>query len=199
MKFSPLAASLLTLALFAAPAFADDAPAVPAQPAAGQPAAEQPAAPAVEVAAPKIPEEVLSLLNDQRPVGELSNDELVNRAKQARRFSKMDGLPPDISSQLQAMAEAARAEFAARQEQAAQKKQAGQPPAADQPAEIPVPKKVEAPAEQPAEAAAPAPVEVPPEVMALISDGRPASASATASSVGSCSPPASWARSGPSR
>lgn len=175
MKFSPLAASLLTLALFAAPAFADDAPAIPAQPAAEQPAAEQPAAPAVEVAAPKIPAEVLTLLNDQRPVGELSNDELVTRAKQARRFSKMDGLPPEISNQLQAMAQAAREEIAIREQQGAGQKQTGQAPAADQPAEIPAPKKVEAPAEQPAEAAAPAPVEIPPEVMALISDGRPVS------------------------
>ena len=175
MKFTPLAASLLALALFAAPALAEDAPAVPAQPAAEQPAAGQPAAPTVEVAVPQIPEEVLALLNDQRPVGELSNDELVTRAKQARRFSKMDGLPPDVRDQLQAIAQAAREEIATREQQGAGQKQTGQAPSADQPAAIPVPKKVEAPAKQPAEAAAPAPAEIPPEVMALISDGRPAS------------------------
>ena len=151
MKFTPLAASLLALALFAAPAFAQEA------------------APAVEVAAPQIPEEVLALINDGRPLSELSAEELGARAKQARKFSKMDSLAPDVRNQLQAIAQAARAEIAAREEQAAQPAA----PAVEQPVEAP--KAVEAPAEQPAEAAAPAAPEIPPEVMALISDGRPAS------------------------
>ena len=177
MKVTPIAASFLALALFAAPAFADDAPAVPAQ---EQPAVEQPAAPAVEVAAPQIPEEVLALLNDARPLGELSADELGARAKQAHKFSKMDSLTQDVRDQLQAIAQAARAEIATREEQAAPPAApvAEQPaaPVVEQPVEAPVEQKVETPVEQqPAEAAAPAPAEIPPEVMALISDGRPAS------------------------
>ena len=51
MKFLPLTASLMALALFSAPAFSQEE--VPAQ--------EQPA---VEEAAPQVPEEVLILLND---------------------------------------------------------------------------------------------------------------------------------------
>ncbi len=148
MKFLPLTASLMALALFSAPAFAQDE----------APAQEQPA---VEEAAPQVPEEVLVLLNDGRPLAELSVDELGNRAKQARSFSKMKGLPSETRDQLQAMAQAARSEIAAREQQAAQ-------PAAEQPAG-------EAPAEQPAEAAAPAAVELPPDVANLLNDQRPLS------------------------
>ena len=84
MKFLPLTASLMALALFSAPAFSQDE--VPAQ--------EQPPA-AVEEAAPQVPEEVLVLLNDSRPLSELSVDELGARAKQARSFSRMKGLPDE--------------------------------------------------------------------------------------------------------
>ena len=112
MKFLPLTASLMALALFSAPAFAQ----------------EQPPA-AVEEAASQIPEEVLVLLNDTRPLAELSVDELGNRAKQARQFSKMKGLPGDTRDQLQTMAQAARGEIAAREQQAAQP----EAPAAEQP------------------------------------------------------------------
>ena len=45
---------------------------------------------------------------------------LANRAKQARNFSKMKGLPAETRDQLQAMAQAARGEIAAREQQAAQ-------------------------------------------------------------------------------
>ena len=172
MKFLPLTASMLALALFAAPAFAQEE--VPAQ---EQPAAEQPAAPAVEEAAPQIPEEVLALLNDSRPLSEMSVDELGGRAKQARGFAKMKDLPPDVREQLQSIAQAARGEIAAREEQAAQPAA----PVAEQPVEAPVEKKVEAPveaaapepAEQPAEDAAPAAVEIPQEVTDLLNDQRP--------------------------
>ena len=116
MKFLPLTASLMVLALFAAPALAQEAP-----------AQEQPAA---EAAAPQIPEEVLVLLNDQRPLGELSADELGARAKQARQFSKMDNLAPEVRDQLQAIAQAARSEIAAREQQAAQP---AEQPAVEQP------------------------------------------------------------------
>ncbi|MDO8353833.1 MAG: hypothetical protein Q7T14_10245, partial [Aestuariivirga sp.] len=128
MKFLPLTASLMALALFSAPAFAQEE----------APAQEQPPA-AVEEAAPQVPEEVLVLLNDSRPLAELSVEELGARAKQARQFSKMKGLPPETSDQLQAMAQAARGEIAAREQQAAQP----EAPAAEQPA---APSVVEQPA-----------------------------------------------------
>lgn len=160
MKFLPLTASLMALALFSAPAFAQEE----------APAQEQPA---VEEAAPQVPEEVLVLLNDTRPLTELSVDELGARAKQARNFSKMKGLPPETRDQLQAMAQAARGEIAAREQQAAQP----EAPAAEQPAAPSVAEQpaVEAPAEQPAEAAAPAAVELPPDVANLLNDQRPLS------------------------
>jgi outer membrane protein OmpA-like peptidoglycan-associated protein len=155
----------MSLALFAAPAFAQEE--APAQ---EQPSVEQPA---VEEAAPQIPEEVLALLNDTRPLSELSAEELGARAKQARNFSKMKGLPQDVREQLQNVAQAARGEIAAREELAAQPAA----PAAEQPAEAPVEQKVETPveqpAEQPAEAAAPEPAEIPPDVANLLNDQRP--------------------------
>ena len=162
MKFLPLTASLMALALFSAPAFAQEE----------APAQEQPPA-AVEEAAPQVPEEVLVLLNDSRPLTELSVEELGARAKQARQFSKMKGLPPETRDQLQAMAQAARGEIAAREQQAAQP----EAPAAEQPAAPSVAEQpaVEAPAELPAEAAAPAAVELPPDVATLLNDQRPLS------------------------
>lgn len=160
MKFLPLTASLMALALFSAPAFSQEE--VPAQ--------EQPA---VEEAAPQVPEEVLVLLNDIRPLSELSVDELGKRAKQARNFSRMKALPAETRDQLQAMAQAARGEIAAREQQAAQP----EAPAAEQPAapEVAQQPAVEAPAAQPAEDAAPAAVELPPDVANLLNDQRPLS------------------------
>jgi outer membrane protein OmpA-like peptidoglycan-associated protein len=159
MKFLPLTASLMALALFSAPAFAQDE----------APAQEQPA---VE-AAPQVPEEVLVLLNDARPLSELSVDELGARAKQARNFSKMKGLPGETRDQLQAIAQAARSEIAAREQQAAQPTApAAEQPVVEAPVEQPA---VEAPAEQPAETAAPATVELPPDVANLLNDQRPLS------------------------
>ena len=73
MKFLPLTTSLIALALFSAPALSQE---------------EVPAQAAVEEAAPQVPEEVLVLLNDTRPLAELSVDELGNRAKQARSSRK---------------------------------------------------------------------------------------------------------------
>ena len=163
MKFLLLTASLMALALFSASAFAQ----------------EQPPA-AVEEAAPQIPEEVLVLLNDSRPLTELSVEELGARAKQARQFSKMKSLPPETRDQLQAMAQAARGEIAAREQQAAQPEApAAEQPAAPATAEQPA---VEAPAvaqqpavEAPAEDAAPVAVELPPDVANLLNDQRPLS------------------------
>lgn len=188
MKLLPLTASVLALALFSAPAFAQEA--APAE----QPAVDQPAAPAAEVAAVAIPEEVLALLNDARPLSEMSVEELATRAKQARSFSKMKELPDDVRQQLQDIAQAARREIAAREEQGAQPAAplAQQPAPAEQPvtpeqpataeqpapAEQPVEKAVEAPVEQaplveqPAVTQAPTTVEIPADVAALLGDQR---------------------------
>ena len=153
MKLLPLTASLMALALYSAPAFAQEE--VPVQ--------EQPA---VEEAAPQVPEEVLVLLNDPRPLSELSVDELGARAKQARTFSKMKALPAETRDQLQAMAQAARGEIAAREQQAAQP----EVPAAEQPAapEVAQQPAVETPAAQPAEDAGPVAVQLPPDVATLM-------------------------------
>lgn len=160
MKLLPLTASLMALALYSAPAFAQEE--VPVQ--------EQPA---VEEAAPQVPEEVLVLLNDPRPLSELSVDELGARAKQARTFSKMKALPAETRDQLQAMAQAARGEIAAREQQAAQP----EAPAAEQPAapEVAQQPAVEAPEVQPAEDAGPVAVQLPPDVATLMNDQRPLS------------------------
>ena len=158
MKFLPLTASLMALALFSAPAFSQEE--VPAQ------------APAVEESSPQVPEEVLVLLNDTKSLTELSVEELGARAKQARNFSKMKGLPADTRDQLQAVAQAARGEIAAREQQAAQP--AAEQPAVEAPAVAEQPA-VEVPAEQPVEAAAPEAVEIPPDVANLLNDQRPLS------------------------
>ena len=81
--------------------------------------AEQPA----EAAAPapvEIPPEVANLLNDQRPLSELSAEELDNRFKTARQFSKSKKLPEETKAQLAEIVKAVRDEMLAR-EQAAQK------------------------------------------------------------------------------
>ncbi len=189
MKFTPVAASLIALALFSAPIMA----------------AEQPEL--MIVAQAEAPQEVLDFLADTRTMAEFSVEELADRFKQARKLSKMDGLAPEVSDQLKEIARAARAEIAAREEQAAKPAEpaaeqpvveqpaaeqpvveqpvveqpaAEQPvveqPAAEQPAiEQPVVEQpaVEQPAEQPAEVAAPTPAEIPAEVADLLNDTRP--------------------------
>ncbi len=135
MKCSPLTASLLALALFAAPVLAQET--------------TTEVQPATETMAEQIPDEVLALLNDKRPAAEMSVEELTARAKLAREFAKMETLSKDVRKQLQDIAKSVRAEIALREEQAAQ-------PAA------PV---VEAPATQPAAPVAEQPaIEQPPAV-----------------------------------
>ncbi len=191
MKFHPLATSLFALMLFATPVLAQDATANP----------EQPAAPAAEAVAAQVPQEVLDFVADTRPLTELTPEELGARAKQARQFSKMDGLPAELQDQLKGIAQQARAEIANREAAAAAAPPAApaaEPPAAvvEQPAEPAPAPVVEQPAEpapapvveQPAETA-PAPVaeqpveaapappaasEIPADVAALLADTRPA-------------------------
>jgi outer membrane protein OmpA-like peptidoglycan-associated protein len=151
MRRNLWAASIVAMTLVAGGAFAQEYP--------------TPEEPAAEAAAPQLPEEVLSLINDKRPAQELSDDELKNRAKQARRFVKAKGLPQDVQDQLQALADADRAELEARAKAAEQapapeqpvQEQATEQPAAEQPAEAP--KAAEAPP-------------LPEEVQSLLADGR---------------------------
>jgi outer membrane protein OmpA-like peptidoglycan-associated protein len=106
MNYSPLAASLLALALFTTPVLAQET------------AAE--AQPAAEAMTQQIPDEVLVLLNDKRPAAEMSVEELAARAKLAREFTKMETLSENVRKQLQDIVKSARAEIALREEQAAQ-------------------------------------------------------------------------------
>jgi outer membrane protein OmpA-like peptidoglycan-associated protein len=217
MKLKLGAASLLALTLFVGQGFAQDStvpadqPAVvaPAQPAEAAPAAEPPAAPDAEVAPPApaaevappappaIPDDVLALLSDTRSPSELSVDELKQRAKKARHFSKDESLPEDLRGQLAALSKGATEELNAR-EQAAK---AAEPPPAPKAEEPPPPvqeaapaqeaPKVEEPPPPPVQEAAPAqdapkqeapkveqqaapaaPAPIPDDVQALLADSR---------------------------
>jgi outer membrane protein OmpA-like peptidoglycan-associated protein len=175
MNFKFAATSLMALALFAVPVIAQEQQPAAEEPATEQPAQEQPAAeqPAAEAPA-ALPEEIAALVNDRRTSQELSDDELKQRAKLARKFAKTAGLPDDVKSQLQALVDSDRAELEARAQAA-------------KPAEQPVEEKKAEPVEQPAEEkkaepvqeAAPQPeeapkaAEIPQEVTDLLSDGRP--------------------------
>jgi outer membrane protein OmpA-like peptidoglycan-associated protein len=155
MRRNLWAASFVAMTLVAGGAFAQEYP--------------TPEEPAAEAAAPQLPEEVLALINDKRPAQELSDDELKNRAKQARRFAKAKGLPQDVQDQLQAVADSDRAELEARAkaaEQAPAPEQPAQEQATEQPAEQPA---AEQPAETPKAAEAPP---LPEEVQGLLADSR---------------------------
>ena len=148
------AASLLALSLYAGAAYAQEGEPAPGETAAPveQPATEAPAAETPAVVA--IPAEVQALLDDTRPVAEMDTNELRNRARTARNFSKQQGLPDDVRGRLQQIAQEARAELDSR---AAAQQQQETPPAAttEQPP---------APAEAPPAAADQAPAEQPPVV-----------------------------------
>ncbi len=151
MKLSLSAASLLALALFAVPALAQD------QPATGS---EQPAVSA----------EVVALLDDGRPVSELSNAELTQRIRKVRGLIAAGGLDAETMSRLQALMKAARAERMARQQQAQQ--QPATADQADQPAETQQAETQQAET-QPADAPPPVASEIPPDVLAFINNNKP--------------------------
>jgi outer membrane protein OmpA-like peptidoglycan-associated protein len=97
-----------------------------------------------------IPADVQALLDDTRPLSELSVAELRDRARAARGFAKQQGLPDDIRARLQQIAGEARAELDARAAQPQKTEEPATP--ADQAAPVEEPP---APAEPPAEQAAP--------------------------------------------
>lgn len=155
MKRNIWATSLVAMTLVAGAAWAQENAAPEEQPA--------------ESAAAQVPEEVLNLINDKRPAQELADDELKQRARQARRFAKAKGLPQEVRDQLQAIAEADGAELEGRAraaEQAPVTEEPAQSQATEQPAQEPA---TEAPAEAPSAAEAPA---LPEEVQNLLADQR---------------------------
>jgi outer membrane protein OmpA-like peptidoglycan-associated protein len=163
-KLKFCAASLLALAVFSGAAQAEGESSL-------QPVTEQPVAAEPQPAA--IPDGILALLNDKRAASELSQDDLVQRFKSARKAVKMDGLPEDLRGQLQAMVDADKAEIdnrkAAAEQQAPAEKPKEQAPAAaeQQPAQ-------EQPAAPQEQSAQPAPPAIPDAVSALLSDKRAA-------------------------
>jgi outer membrane protein OmpA-like peptidoglycan-associated protein len=110
----------------------------------------------VPAAKPQIPADVRKILADNRPSKELSNDELVQRYRQARSFSAQERLPADVRRKLAEMARADRAEVVARQ-------QAGQSAGDQQQAEQPAQDKKKPPQQ----------AGVPDEVKTLLGDKRP--------------------------
>jgi outer membrane protein OmpA-like peptidoglycan-associated protein len=160
MKFGFAAASLLALGVFAGPIWAQDS----ANP--EQPSVEQPLESLTPAA---LPEDVLALVNDRRASQELSDDELKQRAKLARRLLKTPGLPEDIKGQLQALMDADRAELESR---VATQKPAEEPSTAPVQEAAPAqPEKVQQAEPEPAPAA-PATVEIPQDVAELLNDTR---------------------------
>jgi hypothetical protein len=128
----------------------------------------------------QVPQEVLEFLQDRRPASALSDEELGQRAKQARQLLKMNGLSPQSRRDIKAVSEELRAE---RQTRMAAAQNSGpdvqQGKAADAESE-PVPAPSEMPAETNGEAVEAAPAEpvesapqVPPEVAAFLADARP--------------------------
>jgi outer membrane protein OmpA-like peptidoglycan-associated protein len=153
MKFA--AVSLLALTLFVSVSNAQDSQ-----------TQEQPS---VEVApaTAQLPEELLALINDRRSAQELSDDDLKQRAKQARQAAKAENIPDDIRAQLQALVDADRAELETRQA-AAQKP-------TEQPLQEAAPESEVQPESQPEKAAEqvpPPPVEIPADVTEMLNDTR---------------------------
>jgi outer membrane protein OmpA-like peptidoglycan-associated protein len=121
MKLNLQAVSLMALALFVSPLAAQVA----------QPVENPPAATAPQAAEQVVPQEVLAMLADTRPVNELTVDELKKRVKTAKRFATVKSLPVELHDQLKQIAELAQGELQARQ-QADEQKAAGDQAAQDQ-------------------------------------------------------------------
>lgn len=110
MKISYLTTSLVALTLFVSPVLAQE---------------QDQIAPAGQTAAAVLPAALQAILDDSRPASELSNKELAQRIRLAKKFMALDGLPADVKQSLQVKSKEARAEFATRQ-------QAGEQPPQDQ-------------------------------------------------------------------
>jgi outer membrane protein OmpA-like peptidoglycan-associated protein len=98
MTFSRLAVSLIALGLFAGPSLAMSSGAEPV----------------VIAAAEIMPPAVVALLQDDRKAGELSDEQLTQRLRQARKLMQIEGLTPATVEALQQVAADAKAELARR-------------------------------------------------------------------------------------
>jgi outer membrane protein OmpA-like peptidoglycan-associated protein len=143
MKFAPLHASLMTLALFAGPAVAGSAETAPAFTLA-QAEAE---APAADI------EQIRKFLAAGRDLSRLDDERLQQRLTRAKRFQRTEGLPPELAQELEQEIAQLNAEIERRQQAAAE------PPAAEQPA-------AEAPAQPEVQAEQPPPPQPEPEQQA---------------------------------
>jgi outer membrane protein OmpA-like peptidoglycan-associated protein len=86
---------------------------------------------AVDAGDAGLPRPLVSLLSDDRPLGNLSDEDLQNRLRMARAMAKRKGLPTDVVANLEAIAAAADAEVKQRAGGAAASQTQNQP--ADQP------------------------------------------------------------------
>lgn len=108
MTFSPLHASLLTLALFTA--------AGPAH--AAQPGAEPAILLAQAETSPDL-DQIRKFLASGRDLSKLDDERLANRLTRAKRLQRTEGLPPDIAQELEQEVAAITAEIERRQQAAA--------------------------------------------------------------------------------
>ena len=170
MKFAPLHASLLALAMFAVPGGAHAAstgaePLVLAQAEGGEASADF--------------EQVRKFLARGADVSRLDDERLQQRLSRAKRLQQTEGLPPDLAGELDQQIAAMTAEIERRQQAAAE------PPAAE-PEEQPEPKPRKTEQEQPpqqevtdqqaqTEEATPPPPQESGEAAAFLSGVRPAS------------------------
>lgn len=116
----------------------------------------EPAATAAPAQLVELPPKVKALLEDKRPLAELSPRDLQIREQVGNKFAAMEGLSPEVKAQLKEMASAAQAELAKRQNaeapaapvakaEPAPKVAAAEAPVVVEPPKVAVPKIVEAP------------------------------------------------------
>jgi outer membrane protein OmpA-like peptidoglycan-associated protein len=150
--------------------------------------AQQQAEPEAAPAPVELPADVTALLDDGRAIEDLSDDDLVARAKFAREQSRNKDLPEDVRNKLAGIGKQARQALAAREQAAKDKKpeepapqqaepKVEEPPApvqeeAQQPAPETAPVVEQPPAAQAAEPPAPAPAPVVDKVEAKELDGN---------------------------
>jgi len=124
-------------------------------------------------AAPRVPPDVTEFLADKRPPGELTNEELGQRSRQARKLMAIQGLDNSTRREVRDAARALQSEQAARQQQAAQPAEpsGGSEQVETQPAQPPQPGKSEP---ETAETVAPAPPEIEQQARRILADEKPA-------------------------
>ena len=138
MKFTPLHASLMSLALFAVAGPAQAGPDVNSAFTVAQAETE---APAIDL------EQLRKFLAGGRDLSRLDDDRLQQRLNRAKRFQRAEGLPPELAEELEKEIAQINAELERRQQAAAAP--AEQPPAAEAPPAQPQEQAEQSPAPQP--------------------------------------------------